>query len=200
MMPRGAARNRVAPPFPPSITPYNPDSQDNGVRTIPENQHDTHTRTSHPARYRARRTSVRSPHHSSARLRCTIRRNRITGSVEQTAAKQLAKQLSEAYSRVSIVRNGDVVTLNDPNRSQDSGTSIRQHRRMTPRVSLPNQYQAPVTSVKDQGATPSAGRSEQHQPSNRTYCAKPKAPRSRTATAPAAPPFFLLAASHRMVW
>ncbi|WP_288266479.1 hypothetical protein [uncultured Bifidobacterium sp.] len=49
-------------------------------------------------------------------------------SAEQTAAKQLAEQLSEAYSRVSIVRNGDVVTLNDPNRSQDSGTSTRQHR------------------------------------------------------------------------
>lgn len=75
-------------------------------------------------------------------------------SVEQTAAKQLAEQLSEAYSRVSIVRNGDVVALNDPNRSQDSGTSTRQRRRMAPRVSLPNQYQAPVTSVKDQGGYP----------------------------------------------
>ena len=77
-----------------------------------------------------------------------------TTASQQNAAKELAKNLSEAYSRVRTVQNGDVVTLIDPNHSPDVGTSTRSRRRMAPRISIPSQYQAPVTSIRSQGGYP----------------------------------------------
>lgn len=116
---------------------------------------------------------------------------------QQNAAKELAKNLSEAYSRVRTVQNGDVVTLIDPNHSPDVGTSTRSRRRMAPA----SQYQAstrrPSPASEAKVDTPFAGRSAQRQPSKQTYYAKPRAPHNPTATVPAAPPSSHTAVFHR---
>ena len=154
------------------------------------------TRTLHHIRHRARCAPIRSPHRRNPRLRRRISRRTTTAS-QQNAAKELAKNLSEAYSRVRTVQNGDVVTLIDPNHSPDVGTSTRSRRRMAP----VSQYQAntrrPSPASDAKVDTLFAGRSAQRQPSKQTYYAKPRAPHNSTATVPAAPPSSHTAVFHR---
>lgn len=107
------------------------------------NCNDAHSRTHHRPRRSPLRFSYRRPRLCRRISRKLTERSQRTG-----------QNLSDAYSRVQIVQNGDIVTLVDPDLSQDTATSAQSRRRMAPRISLPCQYQAPVTNVKDQGGYP----------------------------------------------